>query len=102
MNASAADAKQIRIAGLYSVVPTGHRQPQKPHAKQIRKEFQGLSEHTAPFDALVYVVNGAAEVAIPGEGHVVKAGEMIMMPANEPHALKAVERLKMALVMIRS
>jgi len=63
---------------------------------------EGLSEHTTPFDALVYVVDGAAEVTISGEAHVVNAGEMIIMPANEPHALRAAERFKMALVMIRS
>jgi len=65
-------------------------------------EGQGLSEHTAPFDALVYVVDGEAEVAISGKPFRVKEGEMIIMPANEPHALKAVAAFKMMLVMVRS
>jgi len=62
---------------------------------------QGLSEHTAPFDALVQVLDGVAEIAIGGEPHRVAQGELILMPANIPHALKAVERFKMLLVMIR-
>ena len=64
-------------------------------------EGQGLSEHTAPSDALVYIVDGAAEVTVSGEPLHVKAGEMVVMPANEPHALKAIEPFKMLLVMIR-
>jgi quercetin dioxygenase-like cupin family protein len=63
---------------------------------------QGLSEHTAPFDALVQVLDGEAEIAIAGKRHRVKAGELILMPAGQPHALKAVQRFKMMLVMIRS
>lgn len=63
---------------------------------------QGLSEHTAPFDALVYIVEGAAEIQISGESHQLKAGEMIIMPADKPHAVQAVEKFKMLLVMIRS
>ncbi|MDP2897254.1 MAG: cupin domain-containing protein [bacterium] len=65
-------------------------------------EGQGLSEHTAPFDALVYILDGEAEITISGKPHRLKAGEMIIMPANEPHALHAVKRYKMLLVMIRS
>ena len=65
-------------------------------------EGQGLSEHTAPFDALVCLLDGAAEVIISGNAHVLKKGEMIIMPANEPHALKAMGPFKMMLVMIRS
>ena len=64
-------------------------------------EGQGLSEHTAPFDALVCLLDGEAEVIISGNSHVLKKGEMIIMPANEPHALKAVKPFKMMLVMIR-
>ena len=52
-------------------------------------EGQGLSEHTAPFDALVCLLDGEAQVIISGSAHVLKSGEMIIMPANEPHALKA-------------
>ena len=62
---------------------------------------QGLSEHTAPFDALVFVVEGTAEITIGGTPHVLSGGDVIVMPANKPHALKAVERFKMLLVMIR-
>lgn len=63
---------------------------------------QGLSEHTAPFDALVHVVDGEAEITISGKKYTLVQGEMIVMPANEPHALKAERRFKMLLVMIRS
>lgn len=63
---------------------------------------QGLSEHTAPFDALVYILDGKALVLIDGKTFNPKAGEMIILPANKPHALKANERFKMMLVMIKS
>lgn len=62
---------------------------------------QGLSEHTTPFDALVHIIDGKAEITISGKAHLLKAGDMIIMPANEPHALKAVERFKMLLVMVK-
>lgn len=62
---------------------------------------QALSEHTAPFDALVNVLDGQAEVTISGKPFVVMQGEMITMPANKPHALQAVKRFKMLLVMIK-
>lgn len=62
---------------------------------------QGLSEHTVPFDALVQVLDGVAEITIGGAPHRLGKDEMILMPANVPHALKAVERFKMMLVMIR-
>jgi quercetin dioxygenase-like cupin family protein len=65
-------------------------------------EGQGLSEHTAPFDALVYIVDGEAEITISGELFSLKKGEMIIMPADKPHALKATRRFKMLLTMIRS
>lgn len=65
-------------------------------------EGQGLSEHTAPFDALVQVVEGEAEIIISGQSHRVQGGEMILMPAGQPHALKAPSRFKMILTMIRS
>lgn len=64
-------------------------------------EGEGLSEHTAPFDALVHVTDGTAKITISGTDHVVSAGEIIIMPADEPHALKAVTPFKMMLVMIR-
>lgn len=63
---------------------------------------EGLSEHTAPFDAMVQVVDGKAEIIISGQKNIVNAGEMIIMPANDPHALNALERFKMVLTMIRS
>ena len=62
---------------------------------------QGLSEHTAPFDALVQVLDGAAGITISGRSQRVAAGGMILMPAHEPHALKAQERFKMLLTMLR-
>lgn len=62
---------------------------------------QGLSEHSAPFDALVQVLDGEAEIRIGGVPHRVKSGEMIIMPANIPHSLHAVERFKMLLTMIK-
>jgi quercetin dioxygenase-like cupin family protein len=65
-------------------------------------EGQGLSEHTAPFDALVQVVEGDVEITISGQPHRVQSGEMILMPAGQPHALKALKRFKMILTMIRS
>jgi quercetin dioxygenase-like cupin family protein len=65
-------------------------------------ENEGLSEHTAPYDALVYVFDGEADVLISGKPVRVKQGEMTIMPANEPHALKAVTRFKMLLIMVRS
>ncbi len=63
---------------------------------------QALSEHTSPFDAMVMILDGVAEITISGHPVRVKAGEMIIMPADEPHALKALEPFKMLLVMIRS
>jgi quercetin dioxygenase-like cupin family protein len=63
---------------------------------------QGLSEHTAPFDALVYIFDGKAEITIAGKQHNLKIGETIMMPANKPHSLKAIDRFKMLLVMIKA
>jgi quercetin dioxygenase-like cupin family protein len=63
---------------------------------------QGLSEHTAPFDAFVQVVDGDAEITISGERHTVRAGEIIIMPADQPHSLKALQPFKMLLVMIRA
>jgi len=64
-------------------------------------EKQGLSEHTAPFDAMVFVLDGEAEILIEGKPIWLKKGDMTVMPANKPHAVKAVSRFKMLLVMIR-
>jgi len=63
---------------------------------------QGLSEHTAPFDAMVYVFDGKAEIIISGKSHILTKGQIIIMPANDPHALKALERFKMMLIMIKA
>ncbi len=63
---------------------------------------QGLSEHTAPFDAVVFCLDGEAEVTISGQPYRVHEGEMIIMPAQKPHALKAIAKFKMLLVMIRT
>lgn len=62
---------------------------------------QGLSEHTSPFDAVVYVLDGNAQITIGGEDNQVASGDMIIMPANIPHALHAEEQFKMLLIMIR-
>lgn len=63
---------------------------------------QGLSEHTAPFDALVHILEGEAEVMISGKPFHLKMGDAIIMPASEPHALKALQKFKMLLTMIRA
>jgi len=63
---------------------------------------QGLSEHTSPYDALVLLLDGAAEIRISGKPIQVKAGDVILMPANEPHGLQATTRFKMMLTMMRS
>ncbi len=63
---------------------------------------QGLSEHTAPFDAAVYVLDGEVKINISGKPRLVKKGQMIIMPANKPHSLKAIKRFKMLLIMIKS
>ena len=63
---------------------------------------EGLSEHTAPFDALVVVTDGEAEVEIAGESFKVRQGETIILPANQPHAVKATSKFKMLLIMIRA
>jgi quercetin dioxygenase-like cupin family protein len=63
---------------------------------------QELSEHTAPYDALVHVLDGEAEIRISGKPFMLKAGDAIIMPANDPHALKAITKYKMLLTMIRA
>lgn len=100
-------AKAINLAGLVEY------QEGSVVSKQIIKKDigtvtvfafdkgEGLSEHTAPFDALVQILDGVAEISISGVVHTIEAGEFIVMPASEPHALQAVERFKMMLVMIR-
>lgn len=63
---------------------------------------QGLSEHTAPYDAVVQIVDGEADITIAGTAHHLVAGQMIIMPANQPHSLRSDQRFKMLLVMIRA
>ena len=63
---------------------------------------EGLSEHTAPFDAFVQIIDGEARIRISGKNHALKIGDIIIMPANKPHALKATKRFKMLLIMIKS
>ena len=63
---------------------------------------EGLSEHTAPFDALVFVADGLAEIAVSGQAQRVSTGQVLLLPANEPHAVKALDRFKMLLIMVRS
>lgn len=65
-------------------------------------EGQGLSEHTSPFDALVQDVEGEAEVTVSGKPIALKPGDIVLLPANKPHAVKAIARFKMVLTMIRS
>lgn len=65
-------------------------------------EGQGLSEHTAPYDAMVYLLEGKAEITISGKVYHLQEGEMIIMPANDPHALKAEKPFKIMLIMIKS
>ena len=83
-------------------------------SKQILKQQKGnitlfafdkgqeLSEHKTPFDALVTIIDGQADIIIEGKSNVLKAGESIIMPANIPHALKAIEKFKMVLTMIKN
>ncbi len=63
---------------------------------------ESLSDHTAPFDALVYILDGEAKILVSGKPHLVKKDELIIMPANEPHSLRAVKKFKMLLIMIKS
>lgn len=62
---------------------------------------EGLSEHTSPFDAVVYIVDGKAEITIDGSSNILEAGECIILPATIPHALSAIERFKMVLTMLK-
>jgi quercetin dioxygenase-like cupin family protein len=63
---------------------------------------EGLNEHTAPYDALVYMMDGTAEVRIEEKQFLLKKGEFVVMPANKPHAVRAVERFKMILIMVHA
>jgi len=63
---------------------------------------EGLSEHTAPFDAIVYIIDGKAEIIISKKSYFLEKGQMIILPANDLHALKALERFKMMLIMVKA
>lgn len=65
-------------------------------------EQQGLSEHTAPYDAMAQIVDGEAEITISGKKHLLREGEVIIIPANHPHSLIATEKFKMVLTMIKA
>ena len=64
-------------------------------------EGQGLSEHTSPFDAFVFLLEGGAEISVSGKAISARAGDLVLLPANEPHGLKAISRFKMMLTMMR-
>jgi quercetin dioxygenase-like cupin family protein len=102
------DAKAVSLAGLVEYQPgsvVSREVLKKPTGTVTVFAFdagQGLSEHTAPFDALVYLLDGEVQITIAGKPIVAKEGDIVIMPANQPHALKAVERFRMLLVMIRS
>jgi len=108
VNKQASKAKVLKLEGTVK-----YQQASVVSSEIINKETgtvtvfafdkgQGLSEHVAPFDALVYILDGEARISILGKPHLLKKGEMIIMPANQPHALKAIKRFKMLLVMIKS
>lgn len=109
-----AAAKGIPIAEAHTAQELVQYQAGAVVSRQIVKQEKGnvtlfafdagqeLSEHTAPFDALVHVIDGEAEITIAGKPIRTRAGEMVLMPANQPHALKAISRFKMVLTMIRT
>ncbi len=102
-----APAQVVRLAGLveYQTESIVSREIiKKPTGRVSVFAFdaeEALSEHTSPFDALVQVLEGEVEIAIAGKPYVLKQGDFILMPANEPHALKALKRFKMVLTMLR-
>jgi len=105
--ATAAKSQILQVAEMvsYQAGSVVSRQVIKADAGNVTlfafEADQGLSEHTAPFDALVHILDGEAQVTISGSLFELKTGDAIIMPANEPHALKAVKRFKMLLTMIR-
>jgi quercetin dioxygenase-like cupin family protein len=101
-------AKSVRVADLVShqdgavVSRTLLKRPKGTVTVFAFDAEQGLSEHTSPFDALVQVLEGQAEITIAGEPLSTSAGECVLLPANQPHAVKATTPFKMLLTMIRS
>lgn len=100
-------AKAIELSGLaayqeHSVVSREIiRKPSGTVSVFAFDEGEGLSEHTAPFDAFVYILDGKAVIFIDGKPHQLSQGQMIIMPADHPHAVKAVTRFKMLLVLVK-
>ena len=100
-------ARPVQLAGLmdYQSGSIVSREILKGPAGRVTlfafDQGEGLSEHTSPFNALVQIIEGEAEITIAGQPHRVTAGELILMPAGQPHALAAVKRFKMVLTMIR-
>jgi quercetin dioxygenase-like cupin family protein len=105
---TAPKAEILNLAGMVSYQPGSvvSRQITKAEAGNVTlfafDEGQELSEHTAPFDALAHVLEGEAEISISGKPYHLKSGDVIIMPADEPHAVKASGQFKMLLTMIRS
>ena len=101
-------AQEVKVTSLVEVQPGAVvsreviSKPQGTVSIFAFDEGEGLSEHTAPFDALVHALEGRVEVTIGGEPHEVAEGQMIIMPANVPHALKALTPFKMMLVLVRA
>ena len=98
-------AEAVALANYQEVAVVSREILKKPTGSVTVFAFddeQGLSEHTAPFDALAHVLEGEAEISIAGKPHRLLGGEMILMPAGEPHSVKALKRFKMILTMIRS
>ena len=108
MNNESIIAKTVNAAGLIAyqegsvVSRTVIDKPQGTVTIFAFDKGQALSEHTAPYDAVVHVLDGEVEVTISGKPSVVKPGEMIVMPANDPHALKALTPFKMMLIMVKA
>ena len=105
---STTPARPFDAAGLVSYQPgavVSRTRVKKPAGTVTLFAFdagQELSEHTAPYDALVQVLDGAARITIAADAHEVAAGQILLLPANIPHALQAIERFKMLLIMIRA
>jgi quercetin dioxygenase-like cupin family protein len=105
---TAPQSEILEIAGLaqYQVDAVVSRQITKAEGGNVTlfafDQGQELSEHTAPFDALVHLLDGECEVLIAGKSFLLQAGNAIIMPANQPHALKATKRFKMLLTMIKT
>jgi quercetin dioxygenase-like cupin family protein len=104
---TALKAEILKIADLaaYQDGAVVSRQITKEEAGNVTlfafDQGQELSEHTAPYDALVHLLDGEAEIKISGQPYHLKAGDAILMPANQPHAVKATQKFKMLLTMIR-